>query len=775
MNKDKKKMASWSVVVLTAVLISMFVLFAPANAGVSPEEGKFIGNNGIAIIGETNLTFFNKSVYIIPYGTIRSTAEDTPIDPISFNGPFDSSRYEDELATTDEYEVTGPNGKIIVYFNPPELDVKVKIDGVEVSRVTQGDNITFEADTNLWHITNLSWEFWVFRGPLPNNIIYKLIDPNGLQRRRVNGVSLRDIDVGFDYGGKNSLTINTAGLELGEYTLSLETDPATNNGLDKEGPSISFTIEKIVEGGNITYISIEASPEEQTVNEKVVISASTTTPNTDITLNVTSGNALSVLFRDDRGDVEVGGHSAFGKSDKNGDFKAAVFFSETGSYEITATELKHNTTASVTVQIVGFEASVETDKSIYYIGEDVTISGSTNGGTEVTIKVDNDVLVAGVPIEGRKFSYTWERTEERSPGSYKIEIWVLPQSYPETDLPDDSVTIVLLRGGLSAKTSTEFVAQGDDFTIEGTVPGRDYVDILTIAPKGGGGKGLDPNDIFTDTDGNLSASGLTHYTSGVTGEKFTKDKIKVSVNADTGTYQIAVLNYGRDKKWGTSGNDNLLEVISNGYSSSFATKTSEQILAILKDKTINVAGSDDLLCIATIKVENGFVTLNEIENVHLGKNIEVTGITNRKVSMSIIVTVEGLEDNAVKLKPKFATVVEDDKILYNKFSVSFATASAKIGKYVVTADDGDGHVASTTVNILPATEPSVNVSISSTPTAETQGYGTNESANATPQMAMPTPASTQTETKKTPGFETIFTITVVFAVAWLMRSVRQRQ
>lgn len=771
MNKENKnKMASWCVVVLTAALISTFVLVAPANAGVSPAVGRSVGDtaNGTAIIGETNLSFVNATGTSIPSGKLKSIWGDRDIIiPFPNAGNvFDSSKAA--ALVEGEYEVIGDDGlNTNITFYSPILDVETKISGGAFSKepktVTQGIDITFRAWTNLDYINGTS----------PNNITYKLIDPNGLQRRRVNGKSLMDIDVSNN--GTNCLTINTSNLdELGEYTLSIETDPDTNNGLDKEGSSISFTIVRVVKEEGITYITIVATPGEQNIKDKVVISASTT-PNTNVTLNVTSGNALCVLFRDDRGDVEVGGHNASGKSNKNGDFKAAVYFNDTGSYEITATELEHNTTDSVTVQIVGFEAGVKTDKSIYYIGEDVTISGSTNGGTEVTIKVGNEVLVAGVPIEEEKFSYTWKRTEEKSPGLYKIEMWVLPQSDTETDLPDDSVTIMLLRGGLSAKTSTEFVARGDGFTIEGTVPGRDYVDILTIAPKGGGGKGLDSNDISTETDGALNAPGITHYTSGVTSEKFKKDKIKVSLDADTGTYLIAVLNYGRDKKWGTSGNDNLLEVISNDYTTSLATKTTEQIIAILKDKTINVAGSDDLLCIATIKVENGFVTLNKIGDVHLGKNIEVTGITNRKVGTYIIVTVEGLEDNAVKLKPKFATVEKDDKHLYNKFSVSFTTATAKIGKYEVTADDGDGHMDTTTVNIVPAAAPSVNVS-SSTPTAESQGHGTNESANATLQMAMstPTPASMQTETKKTPGFETIFTITVVFAVARLLRSVRHR-
>ena len=760
MNIDKNKMTSWCIVVLTAALISMFVLFAPANAGVSPEEGSYIYPGDSIIIGETNLSFFNATGVLISDGIILSNWENSHIT-IPFNGSFDSSRYEDELVPGDYIiavvDIDDEGGityliESYIYFVSQKLDVTTEVCEEDFGWVTRGGDITFEANTNLWIIT----------GPLPNNnISYKLLDPRGVRLYEVNDVSLSDIDVSLD-DGINYQTINTAGMRTGVYTLSIETDPATNNGLDKEGPTVSFEVKS-------KGITVEAKPEtkKQTVTKEIVFTVSTT-PHTFIILNVTWGMASKVKFGE-------GGHSAFGWSDEDGKFIVGASFTDTGSYEITATEFIAGTTDSIAVEIVPFEATLTGPKEgVYHIGENIKITGSATAGDSITVKVDDEVVATGEPVEG--FDYTW-KTEDKSPGLYKIAIWVKPFSDPFHGLPDDSLSILLIRGGLFAKTSTDIVAIGDDFKIEGTVPGRDRVYILTIAPKGGSGSGFDPTDIFDETEEQLDAPGLTYSTSGVTDEKFTTEKIDVGVDADTGTYSIAVLNYGRDGVWGTSGNDNLLEVISNDYSTSLAVKTSDQILAILKDKTINVAGSDDLLGIATIKVENGFVTLDKIEDVPLGKNIEVTGITNRKLGTSIIVTVEGLEEDATKLKPKFSTVVEDDKILYNKFSISFATASSKIGKYVVTADDGDGHVVSTTVNILPATEPSVNVSISSTPTAENQGYGTNENANATLQMATPTPASTQTqtETKKTPGFETIFTFIVVFAVAWLMRSVMQRQ
>jgi len=169
------------------IIISIFIFIVPANAGVSPDVGRSIGdaaNGTSAIIGETNLRFVNATGFPIPNGTIKSNWADSHI-VIPFKEPFDSSRYEDKLVE-GEYKVEGAVGNIttIIYFVSPKLDVKTKVYGEDFDWVTKGANITFEADTNLW----------VIKGEKPpNNITYKLLDPNGVPLHEVNGVSLTNI------------------------------------------------------------------------------------------------------------------------------------------------------------------------------------------------------------------------------------------------------------------------------------------------------------------------------------------------------------------------------------------------------------------------------------------------------------------------------------------------------------------------------------------------------------------------------------------------------
>jgi hypothetical protein len=727
------------ILVAIVTVLSLCALCTPANAGVSPDVGRDIYPGDSIIIGETNLNFFNATGGSISAGVILSNWENSNI-VIPFSGSFDSSRYDDELVPGEYIIVVividkEGNAEYVIesymFFISPKLEVTATVNGEDFDWVTRGGDILFEMDTNMWIIDGLQ----------PNYITYKLLDPSGesVQLFDITGVPVTYIDV--SEGDVIFSMLNTAGMRTGVYTLSIKSDPDTNNGLDVEGNETSFEVRS-------NGVTIEASEETQTVTEDIVFTVYTT-PHTTVTVDVTWGRESKVKFG-------AGGTSALGLSDEDGEFKTSAVFADTGAYEITATEDIMGTTDSIFVEIVPYKTELDVDKDppIYHIGENVKITGSATAGSKITLKIEDNVVARELDVDG--FDYTWQ-TEDKKPGSYKIAIWVegegSPFSDPFQDPPDASLSLVLIRGGLIATPSAEFVALGDKFTIKGIVPGRDYVDILTIAPDGGGGRGFDPDDISDDTG--VDVPGLTYETTGVdTDGEFETEDITVGEDVDTGTYLIAALNYGRDGVWGKSRsrNDDLLNVTSNNNIAVLGAKTTDQLLAMLKDKTINAAGTDDLLGIATISVEKGFVTLDELEDVPLGKKIEITGTTNRQEDTPLIVTVEGLEETTPKLKPRIAEVKEDDKTFYNTFSISVDTKSTNIGTYEVTADDGDGHTASTTVTILPAEEHSVTVSTTPTPKTEDQEPETGEEAEKPPtKTTTPTPTPTE-EPAEQPGF-----------------------
>jgi hypothetical protein len=728
---DKKKVIS-AIMVVFAVLISIIVLSGVANAGVKPDIGRSIGNDTLgrgAIIGETNLSFVNATGVPITEGRIEATWEGGPIIP--FKGPFNSHYYEDMLVEGEKYNVRDAGLNTTIYFYRPKLDVKIKDErGKEVSKILQGCNVKFEALT----------ELHIIKGNLPNNISFKLVNPRGIP------IWIKNITI--DGTGWANTTINTAPLDTGEYKLSVKADPLTNNGLEAEGPSESFTIEK--------EITITADIKKQAVNKEIIFTVTTTSIFTPVELKVTRGVAANVEFVEfvyKEGVIEKRelGHDILGETDEDGIYKATAYFKKPGIYEITATYIEaNNITAATTVEIEEFSATISTNKTRYYTGEHVNITGSANAGDNITIKVDDEIIETDVPIEN--FSCIW-RTAGKQPGSYEIGIWVLPFSDPARDLPDASVTLLLMRGGLSVTVDTEVGALGDEFEIEGIASGRDRVDILTISPKGGSGDGFDPEDI-------PNAPGLTYSNRSVFLEGEFKEKIRVREDADTGTYLIAVLSYGRDGAWGTSGSDDLIGVLSD-YSGSLAVKTQEQILAILKDRTINQPGSDDLLCINRIKVMIPIVELDDVEDVMLGGNLVVSGYTNRKEDSAIIITVEG----PVELKPKLAVVEKD-----GTFNLSFSTVSAKVGEYTVTADDGKGYRDTKTVNVLQTTTPLVSVGNSSgnssshSPapanhaSSQSKSEGVNEGRDVSANSILLSRSRMKVEEKIQPGFEIILAL-----------------
>jgi len=765
----KEGVARGMIIVLLS-LLALGVFSAPVHAGVSPEVGRAIYPGDSIIIGETNLKFFNATGGLISKGVLLSNWENSNI-VIPFEGSLDSSRYEEQLLP-GEYIVVriviaeGGNIQYVIesyiFFVTPTLSVDTYVNGEKFYWVTRGADIVLEINTNMW----------IIEGLLPNYITYKLLDPSGALIQLYDnetGKPVQYIDV--SEGTVIYKVLNTGGLRTGMYTFSIKADPDTNDGLDAEGPKKSFEVRS-------KGVSIEANVEKQTVTKDIVFTISTT-PHTLVSVNVTWGRESKVMFAE-------GGTSALGFADENGEFKTSAVFGDAGSYEITATEDIMGTTDSIFVEIVPYETELDVDKdpAVYHIGENVKIAGSSTAGESITLKIEDEVVATDLDVDG--FDYTW-KTENFAPYSYKISIWVLPFSDPFRDRPDESVSVILLRGGLYAEPSASFVALGDEFNIAGIVPGRDFVDILTIAPDGGSGYGLDPSDIVEDTEGKLDAPGLTYETSGVdTDGKFETEGIAVSKDVDTGTYLILALNYGRDGEWGISRESNFLRAISNDYTTPLGVKTTDQILAILKDRTIDAPGTDDLLGLTTIKVEQGFVTVDALADVPLGGDITVTGTTNRQVDTAIIVTVEGTDERTPSLKPKIAKVEANEKIYYNSFEVTFATKSANLGEYIVTVDDGDGHTASTTLSILQAVEPAVNVSATRPPTS-----GSAEVNERVAETPVPTPTTQPTITPSEPpvmestavgpGFLSLwivliilwFVIAIIIAV-WVYRDATDR-
>ena len=198
------------------------------------------------------------------------------------------------------------------------------------------------------------------------------------------------------------------------------------------------------------------------------------------------------------------------------------------------------------------------------------------------------------------------------------------------DLSSGTKTVLLTTGSLIVEISAKSVAQEDSFTVYGTAEGCDFVDIVTIAPKGGSGSGINPASV-------PEVPGITHDSSAVSGRDHSYSKaLYVDNGADTGRYLVIVVSPGRNGVYdGLNSPDLFGSAFEARYGPIYAlgSKTQDQILAIVEDATIDAAGSDDLMWIGTIlvgEIETETLTLNPIADVVVGNPLEVTGETSMK-------------------------------------------------------------------------------------------------------------------------------------------------
>lgn len=386
--------------------------------------------------------------------------------------------------------------------------------------------------------------------------------------------------------------------------------------------------------------------------------------------------------------------------DADGKRTYIVYFNDAGSFTITLTD--DDTSETDTVDITVYEKDVIFDvQSTVVIGERLTIRGSANTGTTVTVAMEDEVVpkldcividVNGEFEEEIDTSAADAPMAFKNPGSVRLKAYIdreCGQGDIGPDEKDDgSATILITRGDLTAELSTERVAQGDDFIITGTAKGSKEVDILIVAPTGYSGSNIEGGSV------------MYHASTPVTYNTFYK-KISVGDGVETGNYLIMVLYRGSDSLYGKEGYAFLHEALA-AYS--LPNKTQDEMHAIIEDITTSC---DDLLWESHITVETPFVALDPIASVAVGEPLVVTGTTNREEGYVIAVTVKG--------PVEFTQPVV--KVENGTFTAIFDTSTAKVGTYTVQVNDGDGHADSATVEILstiaifdtgPGTYPSIS-------------------------------------------------------------------
>jgi hypothetical protein len=374
--------------------------------------------------------------------------------------------------------------------------------------------------------------------------------------------------------------------------------------------------------------------------------------------------------------------------DDDGTRTYAVKFNDTGAYTIRVTDNDEVDTYD-TVDITVTDKDVIFDvPSTVVIGDRFHIKGTANTGDTVTIAVKDEIVQKLYQIvidENGEFDEEIDTSSADAPSAFQIPGSVRLKAYIDYDKgtgtvkesvkDDGSIAIFMTRGDLSAELSTTSVAQGDDFTITGTAKGSKDVDILIVAPKGYSGTNIE----YSPEKGMYIGK-----TSVTTSDGSFYKKITVDDNSDTGRYLVMVLTKGANEWYGSGRDWTTIEDALADYP--LKTRTQEEMLEVILDI---MSLSDDLLWMDMINVESPYVALNPVADVAIGEPLDVSGTTNREEGFTIVVTAKG----PVELTPAYVFAEN------GTFNATLDTTDAKIGSYIVKADDGDGNTDETTVNI----------------------------------------------------------------------------
>ncbi|HEC56826.1 MAG TPA: hypothetical protein ENI32_02930 [Candidatus Syntrophoarchaeum butanivorans] len=661
------------------------------------------------------------------------------------------------LTKTGKYKVIwdtsdpANNSMNISVSEPSTWTFDIKVGTKTVSSITVGTTFTIETSPDL---------------EANDSVDLVIINPDGIQ------LTENPADTSQDFKNINmtkllsysSTGINTTGWQTGTYRIHLETNEEHAQGQEMTSAEKTLVVNKG---------EIDISAEKTTCVELETIKLTVTgVANRGILI---SGNDSHVIFPAGQEDnPNTASTYTFGDTlDADGTKTYAVYFDDTGSYTITVWD--NVTGDSETVDISVEEKAVTFDMvSVATIGEKLVIKGTANTGDTVDIAVEdyvysslNDLVIdENGEFEKEIDTGTTTISDFKVPGSVRLRAYIdrtAGTGAIQSGESDDGTTVVLMRvGTLEAELSVSSVALGDDFWVRGTAPGSDSVDILTVDPKGGGGKGID-NGGFGITGASASVSDVD--------DSFEK-KISTSEDAKSGTYLVGVLSPGRDGIYGKTNEasiydaldvylgftDNTPSALETGTISLLKAKSQDDIAAILEG-LLTEAGSDDLYTVIPLVVEEQQLTIDTpIPDVAIGEDLVVTGTSNRQPDTAIIVTVKG----PVELTPQ--TVYPSN----GTWSATFDTSGAEVGVYTVKADDGD-KTATATVNIVSATP---------TPTATEEVTPTvTETEAPTPVETTATPEETATEeptpTETPPGFQAIFALAGLGAVAYLVARRRE--
>jgi hypothetical protein len=659
---------------------------------------------------------------------------------------------------TGKYEVLGeaPGCNVSdISVSSVDLELKLKRGTKTVSSIPQGTSVTVK----FTGLDPQEHDGVTLEVSDPSENIMKVNPADGTVFDKVNVSHITD------------LGINTAGWELGTYTFRVSTEKEYARGLEEDSDEVELEIVS-------SELKIEAKKDEIVELENVKLTV-TGVPDLNISIAVERNGEHAIFpasINDNPASTKTGSFND--TIDADGEMEYVVYFDKIGSYTVKVKDLDADTDDYVDIAVSKKKVTFSMLETCA-IGADLVVNGTANTGKTVDIAIDDVIVKVDAAIDNDGMFKVKLATPD-TPGTgaedaIKIKAFIdgdFSLGADASGIDDDgSVMVLLITGSLTADSSVSLVSPGDSFTLSGTAFGPKVVDILIVAPKDGGGHGMNP----TNSAENGLPSGIIYETATVSGSTNTWSiDIDVQDEADTGMYLAFVLTPGKNQIYDEIETADLLTGIADNYLdgdlSTLGAKTQEQIKDILLDATTEAAGSDDFMKVVKLNVGKAEVALYSLADVVIGDDLEIAGTSNRE-GHTIILKMKG----PISLGTKFATVTD------GKFSATFSTSEALTGGYTVEADDGEGHTDTKTVNIITPvrTETSPTPAPTSTPTTTTSPPVPESTPTAQPQTTEAAENSSTSDANSlelpVPGFEAVTVIAALLIVCSVVFVARKRR
>jgi len=804
-------MKSITKLMVVAMLLVAALVVAPVAATRSGPGAKEISSGDTVYVGEEGLKFVadfggnsgaGYNITRLIYFSGDTAGQSIPVVKGSHTAPLTLSEFDvskalatttgtyyafNDTVTVDKKNAAGtvdirvPNVNLGVVLNNSEDD---RIHSVDGKSVTRSADLIFELDTNL---------AVGFKGSTAPTMNIEVTLPGGGVVTEFKNAILTDVKINETtkfYTDNFSL----AGATAGTYTAIAKWPEGTDfydKGYDSN--SVSFEVltkalaiatdkDSVVRGNSFTVTVTGESLKNYWVRVKsgdakspLIAPGQTAIPNYGL------GDEWNRTIRTNAGGNAVIQFNTSSTGTKTG----------TGTFtiEVVDPDPKTDNTDEVKVKVEKGSVTITTSGTgTYYIGEEITFSGTCTDGDEVYLFITGPNLgdkganlthlgpvtsndpgsFTKVDVEAddtwsRKWSTISADLGAIDAGSYTI--YAVSEAKGKGDLSDAryALTSINLRTGFLRVDPIGAVAKGDDLKIAGTAEGNPdnvYIWIFGKNYYGGDSNKLNVESVSVESDNSFSKKIKTDDLAA--GQYFVIIQHPMGVDeVNAGSFTNVAGSIG----WDTNGN--VGRNVVGAATSATLTKLQAPAAASALVDILESANIPDTYVKLTFFVDEAYLFIDSIGTKEAGSKFTITGTTNLAVggTLNVEVTSAAFQPGEKGAIPEFTgvadtVVIEKGDGGVNKWSFEVDATGFKPDQYIVTVDAIEAKKTnSATFNMVEAGEAPATTPPAGETTTPPAGETTTPPAGET---------TTPTEPAPTPGFGALVALAGLGAVAFLV-------